>query len=222
MNTKLRKTSDGSYTLYSPSLDEHYHSVHGAVTESMHVFIGAGLNHCKKEEVRLLEIGLGTGLNAILTFIHAKDKKIYYHAIEKYPPDNELIRQLDYSNFLSLDTNQSDVYFRLHDLSWNVEHKISPGFTFIKYKEDIKDIRLKDSFDVIYFDAFAPQVQPEMWENELFDKLYKHTNIGGVMVTYCAKGEVRRKMQKSGFAVERLQGPPGKREMLRAIKNREQ
>jgi len=211
-------TSDGSHTLYIPSLDEHYHSVNGAIQESLHVFVKTGLQHCDKDSVNLLEIGFGTGLNAFLTYLNAQDKHIDYTGIELYPLGTEIINKLNYTE--KENTAQQKIYKDLHSAEWNKEVKISPGFSLTKREADFSllDINFGKTFDLIYFDAFAPDKQPEMWTQDIFDFLYEITNPGGILTTYCAKGIVRRIMQHSGYTVERLPGPPGKREILRAVK----
>ena len=218
MKTEIKTTNDGSVTLYVPELNEHYHSIHGAVTESMHVFVNAGLKHCRKKTVRILEVGFGTGLNAILTFMHREDKHIEYVAVEKYPLDIEMVDKLNYSAYLRLNEYQQEIFYRFHHQSWGTGNSVAPGFMLVKINEAIHDTGLNGLFDVVYFDAFAPGVQPEMWTMDVFQKIYRCMNLNGILVTYCAKGVVRRTMQSTGYRVERLPGPPGKREMLRAVK----
>jgi tRNA U34 5-methylaminomethyl-2-thiouridine-forming methyltransferase MnmC len=218
MKTEIKITNDGSVTLYVPELNEHYHSVHGAVTESVHVFVNAGLKHCRKKTIRILEVGFGTGLNAILTFMHRKNKHIEYVAIEKYPLDTEMVDKLKYPDYLHLDKHQQEMFYRFHFQSWDSRDKITSDFMLVKINAAIHEAELNGLFDVVYFDAFAPGVQPEMWTMDVFQKIYHCMNLNGILVTYCAKGVVRRTMQSAGYMVERLPGPPGKREMLRAVK----
>lgn len=215
---QIQTTDDGSQTLFVPSLDEHYHSVKGALTESMHIFIRMGLQECTSVEPRVLEIGFGTGLNAWLTFLESeKGRKIYYTTLEKYPLPKELILQLDYPKLLS--PAQAPSYLLIHEAAWNEWVELTPSFMLRKMQVDFTTCSLPDEYDVIYFDAFAPEKQPEMWSQELFDRLYACLSPGGILVTYCAKGVVRRMLQTSGFVVERLPGPPGgKREILRGKK----
>ena len=198
---KLEQTADGSYTLYVPELDEHYHSVKGALTESQHIFIEMGLKHSPVSEPHILEIGLGTGLNAFL-------------------------KQLDYPRLIG--KQHEEDYYAIHRAPWNTETEVSPWFTLHKIEDDFTRLFNPEEgsrpavplYDIIYFDAFAPEKQPEMWEQSLFDTLYKVLNEGGILTTYCAKGVVRRMLQTAGFTVERLPGPPGgKREILRATKS---
>jgi len=217
-NIEIELTSDGSHTLYLPSLDEHYHSVNGAVQESRHVFIEAGLNHSNKEEINILEVGFGTGLNAFLTYLNTSQKFVRYTGFELYPLTQDLLDKLNYTE------NQSDsekkIYNSLHQSEWNKEIQITPNFLLTKFPVDFKKLEksFTTPFDVIYYDAFAPDKQPEMWTQEIFNYLYSYTAKGGILTTYCAKGIVRRMLQQAGYSVEKLPGPPGKREMLRATK----
>ena len=222
---KLEQTADGSYTLYVPELDEHYHSVKGALTESQHIFIEMGLKHSPVPEPRILEIGLGTGLNAFLTLLPAEEsrRKVHYTGIERYPLAEETLRQLDYPRLIGQE-HEAD-YYAIHRAPWNTETDLSPWFTLHKVEGDFTRFfgptteEPATRYDIIYFDAFAPEKQPEMWEQSLFDRLYQALNPGGILTTYCAKGIVRRMLQAAGFTVERLPGPPGgKREILRANK----
>lgn len=216
----LEKTADGSDTLFVPALNEHYHSVNGAIQESNHVFIEAGLKQLSKDNIKILEIGFGTGLNAFLTLLYAgkNNKEIFYTGLELYPLSLDLIQQLNYTQ--KLDESEKKLFLKMHDVAWGQSEKITNSFQLAKYKRDfsILDIDL-GIFDLIYFDAFAPDKQSEMWTQDIFDYLYQHTSEGGILTTYCAKGIVRRMLQQSGYLVERLPGPPGKREMLRATKS---
>lgn len=214
-----KQTADGSYTLYVPQLDEHYHSVKGALTESQHIFIKMGLKHSSVSEPRILEIGLGTGLNAFLTLIAAEEmqRKIHYTGIELYPLAEETLRQLDYPRIIG--KKHEEDYYAIHQAPWEKETILSPWFTLHKIEGDFTRHTFQKGYDIIYFDAFAPEKQPEMWEQALFNTLYNVLNEGGILTTYCAKGVVRRMLQTAGFTVERLPGPPGgKREILRATK----
>lgn len=215
---QIQTTADGSQTLFVPSLDEHYHSVKGALTESLHIFIRMGLQECASPEPRVLEIGFGTGLNAWLTLQEAKKgRKVSYTTLEKYPLPQELIAQLDYPAQLS--PSFAPYYLALHRAAWNTWVELTPSFQLRKVQADFTTVQFREEYDVIYFDAFAPEKQPEMWSQELFDRLYRCLAPEGIFVTYCAKGVVRRMLQASGFEVERLPGPPGgKREILRGRK----
>lgn len=216
---EIEKTADGSYTLFVPELDEHYHSVKGALTESKHIFINMGLKHSSTTTPRILEIGFGTGLNAFLTSLESQKEKrnIFYTTIEKYPLDMETIKQLDYPELIA--PEESELFYSIHSAAWNSPQTVSEYFTIEKIEGDFTEYHFKKGYDIIYFDAFAPEKQPEMWSQELFDNLYEVLNDNGILTTYCAKGVVRRMLQKAGFTVERLAGPPGgKREILRGTK----
>ena len=216
---KLEQTADGSYTLYVPELDEHYHSVKGALTESQHIFIDMGLKHSSVTDPHILEIGLGTGLNCVLTLLEAKESQrhVYYTGIERYPLNEEIIRKLNYPSIIGKECKED--YFAIHQAPWEEDVCLSPWFTIHKMEGDFTHYSFEQKYDIIYFDAFAPEKQPEMWEQSLFDNLYQVLNEGGILTTYCAKGVVRRMLQTAGFKVERLPGPPGgKREILRATK----
>lgn len=216
---ELEKTADGSYTLFVPELDEHYHSVKGALTESEHIFINMGLKYSKIKSPHILEIGFGTGLNAFLTSLEAKreNRNIFYTTIEKYPLDMETIRLLDYPK--TIEPSESELFYSIHSAEWNSPQRITNNFTIEKIEDDFTKYKFSDNYDIIYFDAFAPEKQPEMWSQPLFDYLYNILNDNGILTTYCAKGVVRRMMKEAGFKVERLPGPPGgKREILRGTK----
>ena len=215
----LEMTADGSYTLYVPELDEHYHSVKGALTEAQHIFIDMALKHSPMESPRILEIGLGTGLNCILTALEAEQshRHIHYTGIERHPLGEDVLRRLNYPAIIG--RNCSDTYFALHSAPWGVTTRISEWFELHKIEADFTHYTFTPGFDIIYFDAFAPEKQPEMWSQALFDHLFAVLNPGGILTTYCAKGVVRRMLQSAGFTVERLPGPPGgKREIIRATK----
>lgn len=217
---KLEQTADGSFTLYLPELDEHYHSVKGALTESQHIFIDMGLKHSQATNPYILEIGLGTGLNCFLTYLTSKEtgQAIHYTGIERFPLSEEVIDQLDYATLIG--KGEKEIYQAIHQAAWNKEVLLSPHFSLHKIEGDFTQYSFLGKYDLIYFDAFAPEKQPEMWEQPLFDMLYELLNPGGILTTYCAKGVVRRMLQAAGFTVERLAGPPGgKREILRATKN---
>ncbi|WP_162427913.1 tRNA (5-methylaminomethyl-2-thiouridine)(34)-methyltransferase MnmD [Pontibacter pudoricolor] len=222
MHLEIRQTKDGSNTLYVPELNEHYHSVHGALQESQHVFIKHGLEHAleQKRDVKILEIGFGTGLNAILTlpFALAQQAFIQYDTLEKYPLTAEVVEQLHFEQFI-LNPELLDYFKKMHAMPWNVPADLSPYFTLQKIHETLEEFSPPDAYyDVIYFDAFAPEKQPELWTAEVFAKLYKAVRPGGVLVTYCAKGAFKRNLKAAGFTVEALPGPPGKREMTRGTR----
>ncbi|MDR3061228.1 MAG: tRNA (5-methylaminomethyl-2-thiouridine)(34)-methyltransferase MnmD, partial [Dysgonamonadaceae bacterium] len=214
---EIRLTADGSHTLFIPEMDEHYHSVNGAIQESMHVFIDAGLRQCQKKIIRILELGFGTGLNAFLSYIESKNTgiQIYYTGLEKYPIPTGLIEKLNYGK---LNSQENGIYLEIHRCTWNIPVRITPDFILEKINVDFPDFDFPGGYDVVYFDAFAPDKQTGVWTQEIFDNLFSCMNCGGILTTYCAKGSVRRMMIQSGFKVERIPGPPGKRQMLRAQK----
>ncbi|GAF01437.1 tRNA (5-methylaminomethyl-2-thiouridine)(34)-methyltransferase MnmD [Saccharicrinis fermentans] len=214
--TEIITSKDGSHTLFVPELNEHYHSTNGAVQESIHVFIEAGLHQISCRKINILEFGFGTGLNAFLTAIHKKDHEIHYHSLEKYPLDQKLLSQLNYGNFF--EGKHKELFEQLHLSKWEKENRIEDNFYLNKQKVDFKKVILQQQYHLIYFDAFAPEIQPKLWTKEIFKKAYQALLPGGILTTYCAKGIVRRTMQDIGFNVERLAGPPGKREMIRATK----
>lgn len=222
MEKQLLKTGDGSTTLHLPKWDEQYHSKHGAIQEALHVFIKHGLQYFYEQEkpqtVSILEIGFGTGLNALLTYITAdkiEDTAIRYTGLEAYPVGLDEIGLLNFSEQLTMDNS---VFTKMHTSLWEQTEVISNRFSLTKRKLRFEDFKEQEAFDLIYFDAFGPRVQPELWEKSIFQQMFAALKPNGVLVTYSAKGAVRRSMQEVGFTVERLPGPPGKREMLRASK----
>jgi tRNA U34 5-methylaminomethyl-2-thiouridine-forming methyltransferase MnmC len=214
-------TGDGSITIHLPEWNEQYHSKHGAIAEAVHVFIKTGLTHWINEndsnEVSILEIGFGTGLNAFLTLLEAtkKNLQINYTGIEAYPISDEEIKQLNYA--ILLDTSE-EIFLKLHQSNWGASSEINQNFTLTKHEQLFSEINDPNLYNVIYFDAFGARVQPELWTEAIFKRMFVALKPNGVLVTYSAKGSVRRAMQAVGFVVERLPGPPGKREMLRATK----
>lgn len=217
---QIEQTADGSQTLFVPELNEHYHSVKGALTESEHIFIQKGLKHSSVEAPHVLEIGFGTGLNAFLTLLTADtdQRNIHYTTLERYPVTPALIEQLTYPELIC--PERKDDFQALHQAAWNTDVQLTPYFTLHKVETDFTSYTFPATYDVIYFDAFAPEKQPEMWTQSLFDTLCQQLNPQGILTTYCAKGAVRRMLQAAGFTVERLPGPPGgKREILRATKH---
>ncbi len=222
---EIIKTSDGSTTIHFPEINEQYHSKHGAINEAKHVFIKSGYDHIRalypKKEIRILEIGFGTGLNAFITLLEAQKNEqiIDYVGVEAYPVSESEQQHLNYVEMLSAEKYQQ-VFDTLHHVSWEVSHNISSIFQLTKRQQFFKDITDQSCFDLIYFDAFGARVQPELWTEEIFLKMYNALRENGILVTYAAKGSVRRAMQSVGFVVERLPGPPGKREMLRALKTK--
>lgn len=213
----ILKTEDGSQTLISPIFKERYHSIHGAKTESDVVFINAGLKDKNSyNHINVLEMGFGTGLNALLAWNYSinNNLKISYNGYEKVPVEKELYSQLDYTDFIN---NNLDIK-SLHTLPWNIETQLSNNFYFLKTKDDIINVNENINYDVIFFDAFAPNAQEELWTVDMFQKMYNITSENGILVTYCAKGQVKRNMKEVGYKIEELAGPPGKREMTRARK----
>ena len=219
MERIIERTADGSATLFVPSLNEHYHSVKGAETESQHIFVNMGLKASHALQPRVLEIGFGTGLNALLTLKAAEKEKrtVHYTGIERYPLTWEIINELGY---VTPQTPEAGYFEHIHRTTWEEENFITPHFQLKKVEVDLHQWSASaNSFDLIYFDAFAPEKQPDMWTQVLFDYLYTLLDEGGILTTYCAKGVVRRMLQTAGFLVERLPGPPGgKREILRGTK----
>lgn len=213
------KTKDGSHTLLNSELNEHYHSTHGAVQESRHVFIEAGLKlvELNKNEINILEVGMGTGLNVFLTFLETSAKVLRYTSLEAYPLEASLIAELNYVDVLGANEDRS-VFEMIHRCEWGMERALKQDRFFTKLKCKLEEYDTDKLYDLIYFDAFAPGVQPELWTEDIFKKMYRSLREGGVLVTYCAKGEVKRNMKAAGFSIERLPGPPGKREMTRAVK----
>lgn len=222
MKRSIITTSDGSKTIQIEGWNEQYHSIHGALQEAKHVYINAGLKtflerQSKQNALTILEIGFGTGLNALLTALESLNisQEICYHGIEAYPVEAEELQALGYHTLIGSDPS---IFQNIHNCSWHETHKILPHFSIVKRQAFFSDIAEVNAFDVIYFDAFGPRVQPNLWIESIFKKMYEALRPNGLLVTYCAKGSVRRCMQAVGFEVERLPGPPGKREMLRAIK----
>jgi tRNA U34 5-methylaminomethyl-2-thiouridine-forming methyltransferase MnmC len=217
-------TGDGSHTLYTGDLDETFHSRHGAIRESMHVFIVNGLRHylsiSRKKDLRIFELGLGTGLNALLTAMEAVKFgcRILYEVIEPYPLGPDLYRQLNYPGLLP-GTGSEKLLTEIHETGWSCRNVLTDNFIFrkekVKFEAYIPD---ENCFDILYYDAFAPGKQPEIWAPDLLEKSYGMLVQNGILVTYCAQGNFKRNLKKTGFTVEDLQGPPGKKEMVRAVK----
>ena len=218
MNRELQLTEDGSHTVYVKGLDEPYHSIHGAVQESSHVFIDQGFKSLVKTHLNILEIGLGTGLNALLTLVASSSEKykVYYHAVEKYP-----LSPLEY-NQLNFERVISDIppgcLLKLHDAPWETRFYLRDNFSIYKEKSDFRTMNPAGKFDLVYFDAFSPDKQPHLWSAEIFLKISQYMNSGGILVSYSSKSDVRRALVSSRFNVAKVPGPPGKWEMIRAIK----
>lgn len=221
MKRTLITTDDGSTTLHIAEWNEQYHSKHGAIKEALHVFINAGFNfwleNNKTSPLSILEIGFGTGLNALLTLLEADKNSvsINYTGVEGYPLEIEEIKLLNYSSELKM---TPEVYLKLHQVAWDKNERITPNFSLQKQKKYFSDIEDLELYNIIYFDAFGMRVQPELWSEDIFNRLYKALKTNGILVTYAANGSAKRALKTVGFQVERIPGPPGKREMLRAIK----
>lgn len=215
---KIIKTSDGSHTIYVPELDEHYHSIHGAVQESEHIFIKNGFDTTTANPLNIFEVGFGTGLNALLTAIRCMngDRTVNYTAIEKYPVHEDLIWSLNHSEFTGKEGKK--IFNMIHYAEWNSVTAVSKNFNIKKVKSDLTANKPSGNYDLIYFDAFGPDKQPEMWTQNIFASIAEITNKGGILVTYSAKGEVKRNLTACGFDVSLLPGPPGKRQIIRAVK----
>ncbi|WP_124980560.1 tRNA (5-methylaminomethyl-2-thiouridine)(34)-methyltransferase MnmD [Nonlabens xiamenensis] len=224
MKREIITTADGSKTIHMPQLNEQYHSKHGALQEALHVFIQEGLAYfinrlaaesaSDKSELHILEYGLGTGLNAMLTAQYDTPQTIHYTGIEAFPISEEEMKAMTYGELLG----DQILYENVHQASWGEKVAITEKFVLTKIQATFQDIDFQDTFDIIYFDAFGPRTQPELWTLPIFEVAYRALKPGGILTTYCAAGQVRRNLQEIGFAVERLPGPPGKREMLRGTK----
>lgn len=219
MKREIIKTLDGSTTIHLQEWNESYHSKHGAIQEAKHVFIKNGLSLFDAAPVSILEIGFGTGLNAFITFLESaqKQQQINYVGVEAYPVDAKEVLEMNYVAELEAE-NYKDVFEKMHECEWNQKEVISADFMLTKRKQFFDEIDDFEIFDLIYFDAFGYRVQPELWSTEIFRKMYQSLKPNGVLVTYAARGVVKRSMIEVGFTVEKLAGPPGKREMFRAFK----
>lgn len=209
---EIEKTADGSDTLRHPVTGETYHSSRGALGESLHVFIENGLKAVPGKEISVLEMGFGSGLNAWLTLDHARHNglSVDYTAVELYPVPSEIAALLNYTT--------DPIFIALHNAPWEEPTEMCPGFRLTKKQADFASSEFTRKFDVVYFDAFAPDTQPELWTAAVFSQLRNAIKPGGILVTYSAKGSVKRALRETGFDVHRLPGALGKRHMLRAIK----
>jgi len=217
MEIKLIKTEDNSHTLYVPHLNEHYHSTYGAIQESLHVYIEAGMNYAQINPITIFEVGFGTGLNAYLSFLNAQQKQIKttYYSIDNFPLEMSIVSKLNYPELIGKEYN---IYNNMHMRGWDKWNTISPYFKLKKIQADIKKFICNFNYDVVYFDAFGPDIQPEMWEKEIFKKIVNALNPQGIITTYSVKGKVKRILKNLGMKIETIQGPIGKRQMIRAIK----
>ena len=225
MKREIKTTSDGSKTLYISELNENYHSHHGALQEARHVFIDNGLKTVQNYEINILELGFGTGLNVLVTideFLKTdKNHVIHYSTIEKYPVDECEVTELSYDSFFD-EPNIKEYYRKLHECEWNKTTELFPNFFFTKYHRDffdLKEIELP-KINLVYYDCFGARVQPDLWEKPLFKMVADKMEMGGLLTTYSSKGSVRRILEELNFKVEKKTGPPGKREMINAIKLR--
>lgn len=218
MRREIITTADGSTTIRLPDLEEHYHSKFGAIQEARHVFIQNGLALFKNQNIHILEIGFGTGLNALMTLAE-KEKynlQVHYVGVEAYPISASEVSSMNYAQELSVDPLLFD---QMHHCSWQIETTISPGFALTKRQQLFTEINDVAAFDLIYFDAFGYRVQPELWSEDMFQIMYHALKPGGVLVTYAARSIIKKNMTSAGFTVSKLPGPPGKREMFRALKS---
>lgn len=222
LKRELKTTADGSKTLYIPDWNESYHSKHGALQEAIHVFIKNGIENFKsKKQLNILEYGFGTGLNTLLTLIYCENNKIeiFYSTLEKFPIESAEINAMDFDSIIPNDKNVKDFYLNLHDCAWETENKISDWFSLTKIQDDFrKFIPEKESLDIVFYDAFGMRVQPELWSEEVFEKTFYGLKKGGLLTTYACNGATKRALKAVGFEIEKLAGPPGKREMINAWK----
>lgn len=215
---RITRTADGSDTLYVPEIDEHYHSAYGAVSESEHIFVKNGFDFCKSNPVEIFEVGFGTGLNVFLTAIRnlSTGKEVRYTAIEKCPLPESLTDSLNHKDFAI--EGHREIISRIHKCSWNSWQQVCNNFFLKKIKGDITTVSLSGNFDLVYFDAFGPDKQPEIWSEDIFNRISEIVKENGILVTYTVKGEIKRRLKRNRFSISLLPGPPGKRQMLRAVK----
>ena len=218
MKREIVITEDGSSSIFIPEMDETYHSTHGSIQEAQHVFLKNGILLSDAKELTIFEVGLGTGLNALISFIHANEQqKIKYHSIEAFPVEEELMKQINYCSILG-EEYKTD-FLKMHSVEWGSEHQISPSFSLFKIHEKLQNHSLQENqYDIIFFDAFGPRAQSEMWSEAILENMYKGLKKGGFLTTYCAQGQFKRDLKAVGFKVEGVPGPPGKREMTLARK----
>ncbi len=214
---EIKISGDGSTTIFIPEINEHYHSYHGAIQESNHIFIKEGLLKLTDPDVNVLEVGFGTGLNTYLTVLNKAGKKIRYHSIEKYPLPVSIINSLNYPTILQ-PGGENNLFKLIHQSPWGIETNIDTDFWLNKFNTDLLNFESDKEYNLVYFDAFAPEKQPELWTFQVFEKINKLMSKNGVLTTYCVKGIVKRAIKEAGFSIELIPGPPGKREILRAVK----
>lgn len=218
MQQKLVITGDGSHTLTAVGMDEHYHSTHGAIRESEHVFIDFGLQALQKDTVHILEVGFGTGLNALLTLLHQGKKQVNYDTLEAFPVSMEVVKALNYGEQLGLDDDMIQKFEAMHQCDWDQSVTIASDYIFRKFHCKLNEMQYDGSYDLVYYDAFGPRSQPEMWSLETLAPVVDAISPGGILVTYCAQGAFKRNLRALGMIIEELPGPPGKRQMTRARK----
>lgn len=220
MNTlyQVKETYDGSHTIYIPDINEHYHSVHGAIQESEHIFIKNGFDYCTADPLYIFEVGFGTGLNVLLTALKniKNSRKVFYTSIEKYPLGEDVIKLLNHRTIKG--TEGENIFDLIHKAGWDQTQQVYKNFSLLKVKDDLLSYTASNTYDLIYFDAFGPEKQPEMWSEDIFSKIARMTRRGGVFITYSSKGDIKRLLKANGFKVTLLQGPPGKRHIIRAVK----
>jgi tRNA U34 5-methylaminomethyl-2-thiouridine-forming methyltransferase MnmC len=223
MELEFQKSGDGSHTLFRPDINETYHSHHGAIQESVHVFIQEGIafqqKALEKKQLSVFEVGYGTGLNALLSHVYAKENglELYYETVELYPLAEEVWSQLNYPNLLGYEDGAA-IFAKHHQSNWNEKISFDDSFQMQKLNGDLIQVEINSGIDIVFFDAFAPNKQAEMWEVPVFKKLFNHLNVNGILVTYCANGQFKRNLREAGFLVDSIPGPPGKREMVRGVK----
>lgn len=222
MKREIITTADGSTTIHIPEWNEQYHSKHGALQEARHVFIDMGFKKVSPgigPKIAILEVGFGTGLNALVTWQEAKKsgKTVFYTGVEAYPVAPEEVESLNFAETIS-EEGAAEFFQKIHQCPWEKTGQVSENFSLKKQQKFFQEIEDRESYDLIYFDAFGARVQPDLWTEAIFEKMFNALQKGGILVTYAAKGSVRRAMKQVGFVVEKLPGPPGKREMLRAEK----
>ncbi len=223
MKLEFQKSGDGSHTLFRPDINETYHSHHGAIQESLHVFIQEGVtyqsNSLGTDQLSVFEVGYGTGLNALLTHLHAKKTglSVNYETVELFPLEKSIWSALNYPNLIEEDL-ASPIFEKHHESIWGEVMVFDDNFHMKKLSGDLMEVKLSGDFDIVFFDAFAPNKQAEMWEVPVFKKLFDHLKVNGILVTYCANGQFKRNLKEAGFRVDSIPGPPGKREMVRGVK----
>jgi len=223
LDSHLHISEDGSHTVFSQKYHEHYHSVQGALDESVHIFIISGLYYLYRKGIKtinIFEMGFGTGLNALLSLLESEKYqiKINYYSIESDPVDISIVDKLNYNSVLNLNQTHAQQFRLLHELPWNQSYDITENFSFKKIHGTIEEHTMETEVDLIYYDAFSPTTQMHLWEEPVHKSLYQNLKPGGMLVTYCTKGTFKRMLQNLGYKIEKLKGPGRKREILRAFK----